>query len=136
MTSRQCPECGRPLQGNEPSCPDCGFPLQPTQNPSSANFQIQDEGDNQAEDILRKWLNWVKLLMIICSAIGGVGCVIWGIVGASADNGNALWFFVGILLGVITFYLGRAVAWLVWSIGMVFINISTNVRRIKQLIQK
>lgn len=37
---KSCPECGYPLQGNEPKCPECGYPLQVTpQQPQPAQYE-------------------------------------------------------------------------------------------------
>lgn len=133
----QCPQCGNHLQGYETSCPWCGIPLQPSQNYSSANYQIQDEGDNQAEDILRKWLNLTKWIILVISFVISASEVLSGFLMAISYFKVLWWyFFVGVLSGALTVLIGWALSRLVWSIGMVFINISTNVRKIKHLMER
>lgn len=128
MAYRSCPECNQQLVGNESSCPTCGYPLN-GQRPNPINQFSMDEGDNNAEDILRSWLKWIKILIICFAVIMGIGSAA-GIANVSD---------AGIILGIIAFFvillLGIGIAQLIWSAGMIFINISTNVRKIKQILQ-
>ena len=133
MAYRSCPECNQQLVGNESSCPTCGYPLNGQRtNPinSSVNQIIPDEGDNNAENILRTWLNWLRALIIIFSIILGIG----SLVGLSINGGDA-GIVLGLIACIVIILLGIAVAQLEWALGMIFINISTNVRKIKQILQ-
>lgn len=130
MAQTACPECGYPLNGTETSCPECGSPLQ-SKNPTLRNPMITDEGDNEAENILRKTLNWIKNLIMITSVVLGIAWVIMGVAGGVQTN-NSLISFLAIIGGALFIFIGVAVAKLIWAVGMIFINISTNVRSIKQ----
>ena len=135
MSNTFCPQCGYPLQGNETSCPECGCVLANGNNSGSGYYPEPlgfDEGDNEAENILRKWLKWIKLLMIICAWISGGFMVIYAILVATSYYFNWVLFLILILGGALTVVFGYLFAQLIWAIGMIFINISTNVRAIKQ----
>ena len=130
MAQTSCIECGYPFNGTETSCPECGHPIQ-SQNPTSRTAVITDEGDNEAENILRNTLNWIKKLLMIASIILGIVWVIMGFVqGVQMDN--FLIPFLAIIGGALFVFIGFAVAKLIWAVGMIFINISTNVRSIKK----
>ena len=130
MAQNSCPECGYPLKGTEISCPECGMPIQ-SQNPNPRTIAVTDEGDNEAENILRKTLNWIKNLIMITSVVLGIAWVIMGVAGGVQTN-NSLISFLAIIGGALFIFIGVAVAKLIWAVGMIFINLSTNVRSIKQ----
>lgn len=130
MAQTSCIECGYPFNGTETSCPECGSPIQ-SPNPTPSTPIIIDEGDNEAENILRNTLNWIKKLLMIASIILGIVWVIMGFVqGVQMDN--FLIPFLAIIGGALFVFIGFAVAKLIWAVGMIFINISTNVRSIKK----
>ncbi|MCH5246325.1 MAG: hypothetical protein J1E84_07665 [Muribaculaceae bacterium] len=133
MAHTFCPECGHPFQGNETSCPECGYVFARHNNNTEQPSQtlVLDEGDNSAEDILRKWIKWIKLIIIIVSCISGGIMMFLGIAAASSYYGNFGMALLGILGGAITILFGWLYAQLTWATGMIFINISTNVRIIK-----
>ena len=114
------------------SCPECRVPFSydPQHNINSQsqnnNISIADEGDNEAEDILRNWLKWIRTLIIVISVLTGVVAFV-----ASAAMGGAM-FILGIVVAAIVIVLGWCIASLAWAMGMVFVNISTNVRLIKK----
>lgn len=130
-----CPECGYPLNGHEANCPECGraFSSNSQYSASMQNAEFgYDEGDNDAEIILRNVINTIKNLIIIFSIIGGVVLIFAGIA-MMANVGVA--GIVPIIGGIFVIILGVFFARLIWALGMIFINISTNVRNIKQIIR-
>ena len=130
MAQTSCIECGYPFNGTETSCPECGCPIQ-SQNPTPNTTIIIDEGDNEAENILRDTLNWIKNLLMIASVVIGIIFVIWGMLDGMQTN-NFLIPFLAIIGGALIVIVGFAIAKLFWAVGMIFINISTNVRSIKK----
>lgn len=136
MTNYTCPQCGYPLQGNETSCPECGmaFPsnFQHSAGMQNAEFEY-DEGDNDAEIILRNVVNSLKNLILIFSIIGGVILIIIGGVMIDQIGGAGIAPIIG---GIFAIILGVFFARLVWAFGMIFINVSTNVRNIKHILKK
>ena len=130
MAQTSCIECGYPFNGTETSCPECGSPIQ-SQNPTPITPIIIDEGDHEAENILRNTLNWIKILLIVASIILWVVWAALGVIAAD-DSGNPLMALLGILGGGVLAFLGFVFAKLIWAVGMIFINISTNVRTIKR----
>lgn len=130
--NRTCPECGRPLNGMEQSCPDCGFPLQ-NQRPNSnyypnSNHYIEDEGDNKAEEMLRRYLNSFKIFFIVLIIIWGIVATILSIKALGTIGPAGL---IGIIGAIFSVLIGIAIVRILWAAGMIFINISTNVRKIK-----
>ena len=136
MSQTTCPECGHQLQGNESSCPNCGHPILSQIQASSPSVKILDEGDNNAEEILKKVVNALKWLIIIFTIGGSITFFIMGIVllGKGYDDTtlNGIVFCVG---SIFSLFLGLWFAKLIWALGMIFINISNNVRAIKKIIQ-
>lgn len=127
MAQTSCPGCGFPLNGYETFCPECNHQFSRQQQIQNAFYD--EEGDNEAEEILRKALNSIKNLIIFFSIIVGVVCVLAPIAGGAGPMAIG-----GVIVGIIVILLGIAVARLIWSIGMIFINISTNVRSIKKIV--
>ena len=135
MANRSCPQCGYPLNGTETLCPECGMAFSPyIQNPNDIQNAIfgYDEGDNDAETILRNVINTIKNLIIIFSIIGGAVLIIAGIAMMANVGVEGLAPIIG---GIFVIILGVFFARLVWAFGMIFINISTNVRNIKQILR-
>lgn len=135
MAKKACPECGNPLKGNETICPECGNPFS---NESNENLQsrqnIIDEGDNDAEAILRKYLNLFKKLLCIVSVVVAVIMVLISIISATQVSGDVAvpTIIITLICAPLFAYIGIAIAKLIWAVGMIFINISTNVRSIKK----
>lgn len=159
MAKYTCPECGSPLYGTETHCAECGVPLEFEsssssnsrrkfeRSPSSAspkeverssasipsgNWANMDEGDNEAENILRNVVNVIKILIIIFAIVDGIVGIILGII--YLDDSVGLGSLI-ILVSAISIPIGIFIAKLVWALGMIFINISTNVRTIKKQLQ-
>ena len=130
--SKNCPECGYPLNGNESQCPECGQALQNQTYQQNYNYYEEDEGDNDAEDVLRTYLNLFKKWVIVLSVIVGILAAIGGIVllANGIPSGVPM-----IILAVIIIIINIVIAKLIWAAGMIFINISTNVRKIKQIVK-
>lgn len=139
MANRSCPQCGYPLTGTETQCPECGMAFSANiQNPNgmqNANFGY-DEGDNDAEEILERVVNFLKWLITIFSIGGSIVIFIMGIGLLFQGYGESILIGIVCIVGsVINLLLGLWFAKLVWALGMIFINISNNVRAIKKLIQ-
>lgn len=133
MAKITCPECGGPIYDYDPECRQCGLPLQKINKtqPNPQQNAYLDEGDNDAENILRNTLNWIKIIAIFLStAFGIVTCIYSFFMMAYTRN---FWIpFLSFLGGLLIIFLGFFIAKLIWAFGMIFINISTNVRSIKK----
>lgn len=132
MAQNSCPECGYPLKGTEISCPECGMPIQ-SQNPNPITIAVTDEGDNEAENILRRTLKWIKICLIIIFTVWGIGMCIFSFIMMAETRSFGI-PFIRFLGGLLTIFFGYFFAKLIWAVGMIFINISTNVRIIKKTI--
>ncbi|MDE6809954.1 MAG: sel1 repeat family protein [Muribaculaceae bacterium] len=100
------------------------------QTPTNRRF---DNGDNAAEDILRDALDNIKKLIIVFSIMIGGVIFVGGIIGCIVSD-NGLPLIICLVMAFITMMVGFGLARLIWAAGMNFVNISTNVRAIKQMI--
>ena len=135
MSQISCPECGQSLSIKNHTCPECGFPINlnvPHNHNQSIGPDVADEGDNEAERIMRNYLNFIKNLIIISSVIFGIFLFIAGIVAMSNGIPGGI---AGLFGGIVAIILGIAIAKLIWASGMILINISTNVRTIKGVLK-
>lgn len=98
------------------------------------NILITDQGDNNAEIILTNLVNTIKSFLIGASIITGIFYIIGGIIYAALDD-NFLSGFGAILNGILILVFGIIFAKLIWAICMLFINISQNLRIVKQEFQ-
>lgn len=127
MANKPCPECNYPLKGEEKSCPKCGCPI--TNNQVNSYLDL---GDNDAEDILRDTLYNVRNIINLTSQI--LGGIILALSIVCLFFEEIIWGIIGIIVGIIIIIIWNVIAKLLWAIGMVFINISTNIRIIKKQI--
>ena len=120
-----CNKCGYPLNGKEDKCPECG--CQTLQNQSNYN------GDNEAEEILRKALDYFRILIIVLAYISS--CIIFLGSIALDIKGIAdvpIFWLLGLIVAALNIIIWIWLAKLMWAVGMVFVNISTNIRIIKK----
>lgn len=120
-----CNNCGYPLNGKEDKCPECG--CQTFQNQSNYS------GENEAEDILRKALNFFRKLIIVLAFIGSL--IIFFVSIAFDLKGISdvpIFWLLGLIAAALNIILWIWLAKSMWAVGMVFVNISTNIRIIKK----
>ena len=96
------------------------------------NILVTDQGDNNAEIILTNLVNSIKSFLIIASIIVGIIYIIGGFIGTAY---NFLIGFCSIIGGVLIIVFGIIFARLIWANSMLFINISQNLRTVKQELQ-
>lgn len=133
---KECKECGYPfLKGNEKFCPECGCKTLQNQSNNNGDNEAEDIGDNEVEDILRKTLDYIRKLIIILAYISS-GIIFIGSISISYNryyyyDTDHYWIF-GLIVAVLNIIIWRWLAKLIWAVGMVFVNISTNIRIIKK----
>lgn len=96
------------------------------------NRLVSDQGDNDAEAILTKLVNSIKAVIVVFSIIFGAVYIIGGII---LFSDNAPLGFVGVFSGIIILIFGIIFAKLIWANCMLFINMSHNLRSVKQELQ-
>ena len=96
------------------------------------NRLVSDQGDNNAETILTRLVNSIKAIIIFFSIIFGAIYIIGGIIIFSENSSLG---FVSVFAGIIILVFGIIFAKLIWAICMLFINISHNLRTVKQELQ-
>ena len=89
--------------------------------------------DNKPEDILRKALDYFRKLTIVLAFIGS-GIIFLGSIGLDANGVTdvPIFWLLGLISGILNIIIWRWIATLIWAIGMVYVNISTNLRIIKK----
>lgn len=149
-----CSECGKQVPVGAAECPNCGCPVESPSQPEIANaannggclFSIlsgyrppkdTQPGDNEAESVLYGCARWVWWVTIITMGLWGVVALIMSFVALSGvgDAPSAVGS-LGIIGGIIILILAPIVARINWSLIMIVVNISTNIRSIKHSLQK
>lgn len=137
---KECKECGYPLlKGNEKFCPECGCKTLQNQSNDNGDNEAEDinyNGDNEAEDILRKALDYFRISIIFLAYISS-GIIFIGSILISCNSyyyDTGYYWIIGLFVAVLNIIIWRWLAKLIWAVGMVFVNISTNIRIIKKCV--
>ena len=138
--SKSCKECGHPLDDNAQECPLCGCPVEKESTSAVVDTDLLNEGKNtEAESTIRDYaeliLKWGNILAIFNFLLVTIYCVINGVITININNGAEA---VGIILIILAVgigylaYLGtKFLAKLIWAVIMLFVNISTTLKRIE-----
>lgn len=131
--SKVCKECGHQLDDNVQICPNCGCPAE---NASTSAFMDKDvlnqckstDAEAIVSDIAQNVLTWCKIL----SWFSLVFIVIGGIATAGSVGGSA-WYLlpIYIAIGFIAFMLWCILGKIIWGVIMLFVNMSTTLKRIE-----
>lgn len=134
--SKVCKECGHQMNDNAQVCPNCGCPVKSKSVADSMDKAVLSQGKStEAEatvtEVAETVLKWGKLLSIFVP----VGLALVGI-GMGASEGNAGGTLYTILYAVLLFFVIRLIAKVIWGVIMLFVNISTTLKRIEILLEK
>lgn len=132
--SKVCKECGHQMDDNLQVCPNCGCPVKTKSVSDSMDKTVLSQGKNtDAEAVVSEVAETVLKWGNILSIIAAIYCCLGGII-VSEGNLRAI-FYLG-LLGVVSFFVIRLIAKVIWGVIMLFVNISTTLKRIEILIEK
>ena len=132
--SNLCKECGYQMDDNVQVCPNCGHP---TENASASAFMDKDvlnQGKStEAESIISgvaasilKWGNILSVIVPICTIFKSIAAL------AMAREGGEVAIIIGYIIeAVIYYFLIRLIAKLIWGVIMLFVNMSTTLKRIE-----
>lgn len=139
-TSKTCKECGHPLDDYAQICPNCGCP---TENASASAFMddtVLNEGksteaESTISDLATSILKWGNILAVLVPILILIGTAINSISAFSYSNHNVPAGIITIISGIVgAFIYGfiiKIVAKLIWATLMLFVNISTTLKRIE-----
>ena len=134
-----CPECGCQINENTTECPLCGCPI----NSTSVDEELLNEGKStEAESTIRdyantilKWGNYLAIFNFIMTVIYGVGsCGLYlmtNYFGYTELFICSIVVVVCIILGFLSYIITKFIAKLIWASIMLFVNISTTLKRIE-----
>lgn len=138
-----CKECGCQMEGNAQSCPQCGCPAEDAKVSAFMDADILNEGKStEAESTITdyaysilKWGNILAIFNFIMTVIYGVGsCGLYlmtNYFGYTELFICSIVVVVCIILGFLSYIITKFIAKLIWSIIMLFVNISTTLKRIE-----
>ncbi|MCF0125870.1 MAG: hypothetical protein HUJ68_09010 [Clostridia bacterium] len=132
-----CEECGYQLEDNMQVCPKCGCPIKNASASVYMDNNILNKGmSTEAESIISEVaeivLKWGNILAIIVPIFIILNCLITGAM--QLENNNGIGFFtiiVGIITAVVYYFVIKLVAKIIWGVIMLFVNISTTLKRIE-----
>ena len=147
--SKTCKECGHQMDDNAQACPHCGCPAEnasecPVENTSASDYMDTDvlneckstEAESTIKDYADAILKWGRILAICGGILNFLYVLINGIVMMANDEygGTGMSIFYTILSpisGILTFIITKFIAKLIWATIMLFVNISTTLKRIE-----
>jgi uncharacterized membrane protein YvbJ len=137
-TSKTCKECGHALDDNAQVCPNCGCPTETASAPAFMDGTVLNEGrSTEAESTISdlatsilKWGNilakWVPIIMLIGTVINSI---------QAFSNGAVLAGIISIIIAIVSAFIYgfiiKIIAKLIWATIMLFVNISTTLKRIE-----
>ena len=152
--SRICEDCGQAVPDNASACPNCGCPVPPQAEPQKAqatsnngdaysgvidhnvlNAGISTEAEATITVLANTILNWAEILAVLVPILNFIANLIPAInSGSSSAIIGAI--VISIITGIIYYFVIKFVAKLIWAIIMLFVNMSTTLKRIELQIKK
>lgn len=136
--SKVCKECGHQMDDNVQVCPNCGCPVE---NASASVFMdkgVLNQGKStEAELLMAEYANsilkWGKVLSFIAPILMVSSMFATGISFANANQEGLGWLLIimSIILFFFLSFLFRLFAKIAWGSIMLFVNLSTTLKRIE-----
>lgn len=133
-----CKECGHQMDDNVQVCPNCGCPVENASASAFMDKEVLNQGKStEAESIISDVAGIVLKWGNILSVIAPIFVVIQSLVGGAnlmEHNEEAMGVFtilLGIVMAVVYYYVIRLIAKIIWGVIMLFVNISTTLKRIE-----
>ena len=151
MANYKCIDCGTIFDDTKDCCPNCGCPLSDCKNPNSDNVQTESSKNysnhidynilnhgrsTRAESIIcelaDKVLKFGEVAATIVTVILALRTLVSGIMLMDTSPGYGfLILIIGALACVITYYVIKYLAKIIWAVLRLFVNISTTLKRIE-----
>ena len=138
--SKVCKECGHQMDDNVQVCPNCGCPVENASASTFMNGNVLNQGksteaesviSNYADSIL-KWGNVLAILLPIYYIFIAIinSCLLKNYAAMAATICS------GLISAILSYFLAKFVAKLIWASIMLFVNISTTLKRIEIKIEE
>lgn len=130
--SKECKECGHQMDDNAQVCPACGCPVEDASAAAYMQQWVLDEGKStDAEEIVTDVAEKVRWLCKLFGWLSLIEAVVGGIICAATDSDMWWCMLMGIIVGplllALWFFLGKVL----WGLIMLFVNMSTTLKRIE-----
>ena len=150
--SRTCEDCGHSVPNDANSCPNCGCPVDSVKpeepiktndfnvdngvvDHSVLNFGKSTEAEATVTDLANAILKWGEILAVLVPILNFIVSLISA--AASKSEGAIIGAVViSIIVGIIYYFIIKFLAKLIWAIIMLFVNMSTTLKRIEIQIKK
>ena len=136
--SKVCKECGHQMDDNVQVCPNCGCPVE---NASASAFMDKDvlnqgkstEAESTISDLADSILKWGNIAAKIVPIFAFINSIVSSIILFDSNSimGGIFAIIMGVVGAVLYFYIIKIVAKLIWATIMLFVNISTTLKRIE-----
>lgn len=136
--SKVCKECGHQMDDNVQVCPNCGCPVE---NASASAFMDKDvlnqgkstEAESTISDLADSILKWGDIAAKIVPIFAFINSIVSSIslFYSNSIMGGIFVIILGVVGAVLSFYIIKIVAKLIWATIMLFVNISTTLKRIE-----
>ena len=138
IMSKVCKECGHQMDDNVQACPNCGCPVENASASAFVNKDVLNQGKStEAESIISDLavsiLKWgdiaakiVPIFAIFNSIVSSIGLFYGGSI-----LGGIFVIIAGVVGAVLCYYIIKIAAKLIWATIMLFVNISTTLKRIE-----
>ncbi len=139
--SKTCKECGCQMEDNAQVCPQCGCPAEDAKVSAFMDADVLNEGKStEAESTIidyaysiLKWGNILAIFNLIIAIIYGVGFGAFIIcdVGSTGAYIGVFVIIICVVFGFLSYIITKFIAKLIWASIMLFVNISTTLKRIE-----
>ena len=152
MANYKCNDCGTVFDESKGSCPNCGCPLsacyptsfnggyQSTTQPPMDDIRYNGRRTDAerivteiAENVLywgERAAKWFPIIIVVTYVISGIVMCANNEAGAGVSQ-----IISGIICAVVIYFLVRILAKIIWGVIMLFVNISTTLKRIEILLE-
>ncbi len=138
MAQIKCEECGQMVSETAEFCPNCGCPIESVRSSTPVDGNVLNQGKStEAESVITDYAESIRKWGNILSWCALIGYTIVGVVGViQIPSHQPLPLFYGVLLGFFAFLIIRFVARITWAFIMLFVNMSTTLKRIELKLDK
>ncbi len=138
--SKVCKECGHQLNDYVEVCPNCGCPIEKEVASASVDNDVLNHGKStEAESIVtdaaESVKTWINVLAYATLIIGIIAMIAGTAVLADGEGAGIVILGYGIV-SISSFLIMKLRANLIWAIIMLFVNMSTTLKRIEIKLEK
>lgn len=133
-----CKECGHQMDDNVQVCPNCGCPVENASASCLTDEDVLNQGkstdaESIISDLADSILKWGDIAAKIVPIFAFINSIISSIslFYSNSIMGGIFVIILGVVGAVLYYYIIKIVAKLIWATIMLFVNISTTLKRIE-----